>query len=144
MSQLDLAKRLYNQDRERAIRIAMGDENAPKGIRASAVYTIVCDKAEKTENLDLCIQIANSFHNSKISTDAQKFEYRNPNSAIEKMKEVVNARRAAFEKTLPKGKTIEDAIQEEVKKMKEEIAKTPKDGLSKEELLKLVDEIYEE
>lgn len=143
MDQLSLAEKLYNQNPELAISIALGDEDPPEGILASAVYAKVCDVAEKSNNLDLSMRIANSFHNSKLSADAQKFKFRDSYSAIEKMKEVVNVRREAFEKTLPKSKTTEDAVKEEVAKIQKEIAKTPKEGLTKDEWLELLDNVTE-
>jgi transcriptional regulator of heat shock response len=118
-----LAEELYNKDPELAMRIAMGEENAPEGIQPAAIYGKVCDEAEKTEDLEICMRIANSHHNSKISAEAQSLKFRNPDSAIEKMKEVVNARREAFERTLPKGKTYEMVVKEEVEKIKKEIEK---------------------
>lgn len=69
------------------------------------------------------MKLANSHHNTKISASAQRLKFRDPDSAIEKMKEVVNARREAFEKTLPKGKTYEMALAEEVEKMKIDLDK---------------------
>jgi len=40
------------------------------------------------------------------------------------IRQITNARRKAFEKTLPKGKTCETVVEEEVKKMMEEMEKT--------------------
>lgn len=114
ISQRETAEKLYKDDPDLSMRIAMGEEKASNSILSAAVYGKVCDEVEKTENLEVCRQLANSHYNSKISTEAQKLKFRNPYSAIEKMKEVVNARREAFEKTLPKGKTVEHAINEEV------------------------------
>jgi hypothetical protein len=118
VNQRDMAEKLYKDDPDLAMRIAMGEEKAPNDILSAAVYAKVCDEAEKSKNLDLCGQLANSFHNSEISAKAQILKFRNPYSTIEMAKEVVNARRKEFEKTLPKGKTIEDAINEEVQSLK--------------------------
>jgi hypothetical protein len=118
VNQRDMAEKLYKDDPDLAMRIAMGEEKALNGILSAAVYAKVCDEAEKSEDLDICRRLANSLHNSKISAESQKLKFRDPDSAIEKMKEVVNARRKEFEKTLPKGKTIEDAINEEVQGLK--------------------------
>ena len=116
--QQDMAEKIYKDDPDLAMRIAMGEEKAPSGVLSAAVYAKVCDEAEKSKDLDICRQLANSFRNSKISAESQKLKFRNPDSAIEKMKEVVNARRKAFEKTLPEGKTVEDYVKEESEKLK--------------------------
>jgi hypothetical protein len=125
-NQRAMAKTLFERDRELAIRIATGEENSPKDILSAAVYAEVCEEAENSNDLDMMMRIANSLHNSEISAEAQKFELRNPDSAIEKMKEVVNARRAAFEKR--EGRTVKDAIQEEVENIKKEMAESKPTG----------------
>jgi len=112
-------EKLYKDDPNLAMQIAMGQEKAPEGILSAAVYAKVCDEAEKSNNLDMMMQIANSLHNAEISAESQKLGFRNPDSAIEKMKEVVNARREAFEKR--EGKTVKDAVQEEVENIKKAI-----------------------
>jgi len=116
--QRDMAEKIHKDDPDLAMRIAMGEERAPNDVLSAAVYAKVCDEAEKSNNLDICRQLANSFRNSKLSAESQKLKFRNSDSAIEKMKEVVNARRKAFEKTLPEGKTVEDCVKEEAKKLK--------------------------
>lgn len=123
-SQERLAEKLYENDPDFSMRIALGEENAPEGILPAAVYAKVCNEVEKSKDIDVCMRLANSLHNSKISVEAQRLKFRNPDSAIEKMKEIVNARRQAFEKTLPKGKTYEMAVAEEVEEIKKEMKKT--------------------
>jgi len=117
----EMAEKLYRNNIHLALRIAMGEEKAPNGILSAAVYAKVCDEAEKSKDLDICRQLANSLHNSKISAESQRLKFRDPDSAIEKMKEVVNARREEFEETLPKGKTYEMAVKEEVENIKKTI-----------------------
>ena len=121
VKQREMAEKLYEDNPDLAMRVAMGEEKAPSGILSTAIYAKVCDEAEKSENLEVCRQLANSLHNSKISAEAQKLKFRNSYSAIEKMKEVVNARRETFEKTFPKGKTVEQAVDEKVKELKKYI-----------------------
>ena len=115
-SQRAKAEKLYNDNLDMAMRIATGEEKAPTGILAAAVYAKVCSEAEKSDNLNVMMKIANSLHNAEISAESQKLKFRNPNSAIEKMKEVVNARREAFEKR--EGRTVKSAVQEEVENIK--------------------------
>jgi hypothetical protein len=124
INQRERAEKFYKENPDLAMRIATGEEKAPKGILAAAVYAKVCDEAEKSENMDACMRVANSHRNTKISAEAQRLKLRDPDAAIEKMKEVVNARREAFEKTLPKGKTYEMALDEEVEKIKKEIERS--------------------
>ena len=106
LDQQKMAEELYEKDPNLAMRIAKGEEKAPEGIRSSAIYAKVCSEAEKSEDIDMMMQIANSLDNFEISSEAKKLKLRDPWSAIEKMKEVVNARRKAFEKTLPAGETL--------------------------------------
>lgn len=122
--QQDLAEEFYTKNPELAMSIALGLEKAPEGILASAIYAKVCDVAEKSEDAETSMKVSNSFHNSKISAEAQELNFRSPHSAIEVMKDVVNARRKAFEKKLPEGKTLEKIIDEEVEIIKKEISKT--------------------
>src|SRR3989338_1753233 len=117
-NQLEKASKLYGANPNLAIRIAMGEETVSNGILSAAVYAKVWEEAEKSNNLDMMMQIANALHNSEISAESQKLEFRNPDSAIEKMKEVVNARREALEKALPKGKTYEMVVEEEIENIK--------------------------
>lgn len=123
-NQQNAADKFYKNNPERAMRIAMGDEQAPDDIMPAAIYGKVCSEVEKSEDIDTCMMLANSHDNSEISNIAQHLKFRNPNSAIEKMKEVVNARRKAFEKTLPKDKTYKMAVEEEKEKIKKEIKET--------------------
>lgn len=53
------------------MRVAMVEENVPGGLLLAVIYAKVCDEAKKSENLEVCRQLANSFHNSKISAEAQ-------------------------------------------------------------------------
>lgn len=115
-TQKTMVEKLYNDNPGMAMRIATGEEKAPNGILAAAVYAKVCSEAEKSDNLDMMMRIANSLHNAEISAESQKLKFRNPDSAIEKMKEVVNARREAFEKR--EGRTVKSAVQEEVENIK--------------------------
>jgi len=118
-NQRNMAEKLFENDPDLAMSIATGEDNAPKDVLPAAVYAKVCEEAEKSNNLDTMMRIANSLHNSEISAESQKLEFRNPDSAIEKMKEVVNARREAFEKR--EGKTVNEAVQEEVENIKKSI-----------------------
>jgi hypothetical protein len=116
-NQYDMAEKLYKSDPKLATRVAMGEEKPPEGILAAAIYGKVCDEVEKSKDIEASIRLANSDHNLKISAEAQNLKFRDPYSAIEKMKEVVNARREAFEGTLPSGETYESTKE----KMQEEL-----------------------
>jgi hypothetical protein len=127
--QQDIAEKIYKDNPDLAMRIAMGEEKAPNDVLSAAVYAKVCDEAEKAlysevnagpekiRKLEICRQLGNSSRNREISAESQKLKFRDPDSAIEKIKEVVNARRKAFEKTLPAGETYES----HKKKMVEEL-----------------------
>jgi len=136
-NQRDIAEKLYKDDPDLAVRIAMGEEKAQTSILSAAVYAKVCEEAEKSDDIETSMRLANSYHNSKLSAEAKKLKLRDPYSAIEKMKEVVNARRDAFERTLPEGKTIEDAVNEEVEKIKKEVGETK---LSKKDMEEVMDD----
>jgi len=139
--QQDIAKNLYNNDPARAIRIATGEETLQDEILVVAIYTKVCEEIEKISDIDTSMRLANSLNNSKISQKAQHLKFRNPDSSIERMKEVVNARRKAFKKTLPKNKTYEMVVKEEVKKIKKEIEKV---SPSQKDLEDFIDSISED
>jgi hypothetical protein len=64
---------------------------------------------EKSTINEIIGRIANSSNNNKISADAQRRGFTDPLSAIQAAKQIANARREAFEKTLPKGKANADS-----------------------------------
>ena len=82
----DMAQRIYNDDPKLAYLIAIGLEQAPSGILASAVYAKVCNEAEKSKNIELCEQLANSLYNSELSKESLKLNLREPNSFIENLR----------------------------------------------------------
>ncbi len=127
LDQRIMAEKLYKENPGLALLIATGEEQAPSGILPEAVYAKVCDEAEKSENMDTIMRVGNSHRNTKISAEAQRLKFRDPDSAIEKIKEVVNSRREAFERTLPKGKTYEMALEEEVNNIKRTISESSRD-----------------
>jgi len=155
-NQLVMAEKLYIESPDLAMQIAMGEEKAPKGILASAVYAKVCDEAEKAvnaevkdspeyiEKLEVCMKLGNSDDNREISAEAHMLKLRSSDQAVEAMKEVVNARRDAFEKTLPRGKTYKDhkkELVEEMKKSIDEQMQNPSEETVIEALSEAIDEV---
>lgn len=108
------ARKLFDAEPEQAIAVAMGTQTVADEVMAAAIYAVVCNAKEKDADVVACAQIANSSDNSKLSANARLMKFRDADSPIEVMKNVVNARREAVEKTLPKGTTIEDAVEKEV------------------------------
>lgn len=123
-NQQEMAEEFYIKNPEIALNIALGLEKAPEGILASAIYAKVCVIAEKTGDTETSMKLANSLHNSRISAEAQRLNFRRSDSPIEIAKDVVNARIETVEKTLPEGKTIEGLINEGVEIIEKEISKT--------------------
>ena len=100
-------------DPERALRIAMGGEPGADKVLATTIYAEVCNALEKRGDVETCRQIANSSQNRELSEYAQALKLRDVIAPVEAMKAVVKSRRDAFEKTLPKGVSVSDAIQRE-------------------------------
>lgn len=136
INQRDVADKLFKENPDLAMRIAMGEENAPKGILPAAVYAKVCEEAENAvraevkdspeylKKLDVAVELVNSRKNEKLSTESRRLKLRDPSSltqTLETLKDIKNARIKEFEKTLPKGKTYEMAIKEEVENIKKSI-----------------------
>ena len=122
-SQRDMARRIFSGNRALAMRIAMGEEKELDGsILAATVYATVCENAELSSDLETCVQLANSWHNEDISATARRVKLRDPEAPIEAMKKVARLRRAAFERTLPKGKTLADVVDAETASMERAIS----------------------
>ena len=116
-----LAREFYEKDGPLAIQIAMGEAPSPKNILSVFIYAEVCKQAEKSEDTELCRKLANSFHNSKLSAEARRLKLTNSNTVVEIAKRVVDMRRKAVEKTLSKGKTLEQVASEMTQRFKQYI-----------------------
>lgn len=80
--QRDMAEKLYKDDPELALKVAMGEANAPQGLLPEVVHNLVI---KNTTDLSTLFKLANSPFNDTLSTKAQGLrasqEFREPDSA---------------------------------------------------------------
>lgn len=129
--QREAATELFNTDKERAISVALGHENAPEGILSSVIFQKVVEQAEKAGDIDLIRQLATSDYNDTVAAMAQNLrglaEFRNAESPTEIIKQVSNARKTLIEEKTKKSGSIKEAKKKVVSDAKKTIAKrTPK------------------
>jgi hypothetical protein len=135
--QANQALNLLEKDREKAIRIALGQENPPKGLVPEAVYIAVENKALEEGSVNLLRELATSSRVGEATAMGQRIRVlaeRNPDSPVSIMKSVVDARKKQIEENLKK--TPKQAIKDTVGKIKAKIAKP-----SKHDWSKFIDEI---
>lgn len=120
------AEKLYAEDRETALKVALGEENAPKGLLPSVIYEKVVLEAEKAGDIDLMLRLANSPYNDEVTAMAQNLrghaEFRDKLSPTKTIKDV---NKAIKEKTIKgaKAKTVTQAKTKIVERAKKQIAK---------------------
>lgn len=125
--QRTMAEDLLKNDRERALRVALGEDSAPSGMLSSVIFKAVVKDAQKTGDIDLIMKLANSNLNEEVSAAAQNLrgmaEFRDENSAVEVVKRVTKERKAAVEKKTKKAGSVEKAKEKIVERAKKQIAK---------------------
>lgn len=95
------------EDPERLGRIARGEEDIPEGLRAGTFIKAVEDYATENKDLGLLRDLANSHLTSETSLHAQELRLlreRNPDSVVEKVKDIETGRKGKIDKV--KGKKI--------------------------------------
>lgn len=129
--QREAATELFNTDKERAIRVALGQENPPEGMLSSVIFQKVVEQAEKAGDIDLIRQLATSDYNDTVAAFAQNLrglaEFRNAESPTEIIKQVSKARKARVEGKIKEAGSLKEAKKKVVADAKKTIAKrTPK------------------
>lgn len=122
--QANRAADLINSDYERAVRIAMGEEDPPKGLLPESVFVAIEEHALKLGDVNVLRELATQ---SKLTGEAttmgqriRTLGERDPNSAIGAIADVLKAREKAVKargKDLVKEKAkISEEIKKEIKK----------------------------
>lgn len=122
--QAELVSKLLKENLEKAKKMIRGEEPVPENIREAALIKGLEDYAMERGDINLARDLARSPLAAETSRHAQELRLlaeRNPDSAVTAMREVKAAREAALEKRT--GKTVEKAKAEEIKKIKDEVAK---------------------
>jgi hypothetical protein len=120
--QAKLASDLINSNLDQAKRIVLGQEQLPKGMRAGTILKAMEDYALDKGDASLLRGIANSPLTAETSLHAQELRLlaeRNPDSAVKIMQDIANKRKADLEDRT--GRKINDAVKNEVERIKKEI-----------------------
>ena len=136
-NQLSRATKLVEEDYDSAVKIALGKEQPKYGLLPESVFTVVENKALADGDVDLLRQLASSVRVTEATAMGQRIRVlaeRNPDSAVTKIREVIEARRRIVEKR--KGYNVD----KEVKKLKEEVNKEVK-KITKGDWLSFIDSI---
>jgi len=124
--QFSKATELVLNDPETAMKVAMGQQAAPDGILNNSVWMAAKEYAENTGDVDLMRKLGQSELTSRATGMGQELSMlaeKDPTSAVTKIKELADARRAAVDKRLGKNKTVAKLEQADHKAVK---AATPK------------------
>lgn len=140
-SQADETAKLINEDYDRAIRIAMGQENAPGDLLPESVLIGVKNQAIKSGDTELLINLATAEggvarESTILGQRIKMLDEGLEDDAFRNIKKVVSERRNNYQKKT--GKSVDKAIKQEADKIKEAIKKTaPK----KDEWLSFIQEL---
>jgi len=121
MSMMDQAKKaldLIEQDKEKAIRIARGDEVAPGDLRPGSVFTALREKAFKDKDVGTILELSKSKVATEIAQGLKAFDViKGEIDVVDKIKEVRKSREGKIKDT-------EKVKLKEVENIKSEIKKT--------------------
>ncbi len=120
------ATEILNNEPDKAIRIAKGQEPAPSHVLPEAIFTAVENKALREGNIDLIKELAHSGLTEEATVMGQRIRAlaeRDPDSAVSNIKEVLDSRKKAVERKT--GKSIDESFNEITKDIRKEI-KAPK------------------
>lgn len=121
------AVELLAKDEEKAIKIALGQVNPPKGLVPESVYIAVENKALEEGRVDLLKQLATSSLVSEDTAMGQRIRVlaeRNPDSPVTQMKNLISARKTAIEEKY--NQPVEKLVKQTVEKIKKNIVKPTK------------------
>jgi hypothetical protein len=122
--QVRAAKELVTLDREKAVRVALGQELPPEGILPESVFKVVEDEALKNGDVNLLRELATESHLTTEATGMgqriRMLAERDPHSAVRNIREVIKAKEAAVQRRYGKvGEAkakVKASIKSEVKK----------------------------
>jgi len=126
-SQAEETAKLINEDYDRAIRIAMGQENAPGDLLPESVLIGVKNQAIKSGDIELLINLATAEggvarESTVLGQRIKMLDEGLEDDAFRNIKKVVSERRNNYQKKT--GKSVDKAIKQETDKIKEAIKKT--------------------
>jgi hypothetical protein len=113
LEQVDKALELVDNDIDKAIRIAMGEEPAPEGILNSAVLGILRKKAFDNKDTELAKKLAQSEIGTLAGQEVQFFKTFQKYDPVAKIEELFRSKEARAKETT--GKTAKKAVKEGVK-----------------------------
>lgn len=124
--QAEETAKLINEDYDRAIRIAMGQENAPGDLLPESVLIGVKNQAIKTGDTELLINLATAEggvarESTVLGQRIKMLDEGLEDDAFRNIKKVVSERRNNYQKKT--GKSVDKAIKQETDKIKEAIKK---------------------
>ena len=125
-SQAEETAKLINEDYDRAIRIAMGQENAPGDLLPESVLIGVKNQAIKSGDTELLINLATAEggvarESTVLGQRIKMLDEGLEDDAFRNIKKVVSERRNNYQKKT--GKSVDKAIKQETDKIKEAIKK---------------------
>jgi len=129
--ELAKANEIIQNDYEKAKNIALGYENAPEGVMDNAVFIAVRNKAEKSNDVELMLKLAQQNsrveQTSKFGQEVQilsQIEEDNPISAIQ---DVAKTKASNYEKRTKKD--VKKEKKDNIKAIKESVKKEVMDGV---------------
>lgn len=134
-TQLTSARKHIDDNFESAKKIALGEENPPKGMLPNAMFVAMKEYAEKNGDVALMQQLANSKLISEASYMGQNISILSqldPESAVYQLKEVSKTREEAF-KSKNKGESPVKAVKKVTKEIKKSVDSEVKKSISKKQ-----------
>lgn len=120
--QADKAVKLIMEDEDLAIRIAIGDENPPAGLKVGSVYSAVKEMAIKNGDIDLIMRLATSENINALAREfgqeVKAFDSGIARDPVKVIKQILDIRKEAA------GDTATADVKAAIKDMKDKVVKT--------------------
>lgn len=120
--QADKAVKLILDDEDLAIRIAMGDENPPAGLKVGSVYSAVKEMAIKNGDIDLIMRLATSENINALAREfgqeVKAFDSGIARDPVKVIKQILDIRKESA------GDTAMADVKAAIKDMKDKVVKT--------------------
>lgn len=120
--QADKAVKLIAEDEDLAIRIALGDENPPSGLKVGSVYSAVKELAIKNGDVDLIKRLAQSENVNafarELGQEIKAFDSQIARDPVKVLKQILDIRKEAA------GDGASKAVAKDLKALKDGVANT--------------------
>lgn len=120
--QADKAVKLIAEDEDLAIRIALGDENPPSGLKVGSVYSAVKELAIKNGDVDLIKRLAQSENVNafarELGQEIKAFDSQIARDPVKVLKQILDIRKEAA------GDGASKAVAKDLKTLKDGVANT--------------------